>query len=95
MMNEKIIRPAVFILTAVIHLLVILFLAFNMDKRAQEELENARIMKLADLDELPPPPPPPEEEIPQVEEIAETMVETETPPEQIIVPAGTLTVTAA
>jgi protein TonB len=90
-MNEKIVRLAVFIFVAVLHILVILFVAFNVDKQVQEELENARIMKLTDLDELPPPPPP-EEEIPQVEAIAETMIETDIVPVQTIVPAGTLTV---
>jgi protein TonB len=92
MMNEKILRPAIFIIAAVLHLLVIFFLVFDMQKLVQEEPENARVMKLTDLDELPPPPPPPEpeREIPQVEAIAETMIETDIPPVQEIVAAGTL-----
>jgi protein TonB len=49
-------------------------------------------MKLTDLAEIPPPPPPhPEkEEVPQVEAIAETMIETDIPPVQTIVAAGTI-----
>jgi len=91
-MNEKLLRLTVFIIAAVLHLVVILFLVFDTQRAAQTENENARIMKLTDLDELPPPPPPPErQEIPQVEEIAETMIETDTPPVQEIVAAGTIT----
>jgi protein TonB len=47
-------------------------------------------MKLTDLAELPPPADP---EIPQVEEIAEVMIETDIPPVQNVVAAGTLNVT--
>jgi protein TonB len=91
MLNEKLLRPAVFIIAAVLHVLVLLFLAFNVNQLAQEDPENARIMKLVDLDEAPPPPPE-EEVIPQVETIAETMIETDTPPVQQVVAAGTLTI---
>jgi len=90
-MNDKFLRFTVFIIAAVLHLVVILFLVFDTQRAAQTENENARVMKLTDLDELPPPPPPPErQEIPQVEEIAETMIETDTPPVQEIVAAGTI-----
>jgi|TergutMp193P3_1026864.scaffolds.fasta_scaffold00054_26 protein TonB len=90
-MNEKFLRPLIFIFAAALHLLVIFFLVFDTQKLAQEEPENARVMKLTDLDEIPPPPPPePEPEIPQVEAIAETMIETDTPPVQEVVAAGTL-----
>jgi len=88
-MNEKLLRLTVFIVAAVIHLVVILFFVFDTQRAAQAENENARIMKLTDIDELPPPPS--KEEIPQVEEIAETMIETDTPPVQEIVAAGTIT----
>jgi len=70
-----------------LHLLVIFFLVFDTERLVQEEPENARVMKLTDIDELPPPPDP---EIPQVEEIAETMIETDIPPVQTVVAAGTL-----
>jgi len=88
-MNEKILRLTVFIVAAALHLIVLFFLAFNMQRSLQIEDENARIMKLTDIDELPPPPPP-EPEIPQVEEIAEEMIETDIPPIQEVVGAGTI-----
>ena len=81
-------RLTVFIVAAALHLIVLFFLAFNMQRSMQIEDENARIMKLTDIDELPPPPPEPD--IPQVEEIAETMIETDTPPIQEVVAAGTI-----
>jgi len=87
-MNEKMLRLTVFIVAAALHLIVLFFLAFNMQRSMQIEDENARIMKLTDIDELPPPPPEPD--IPQVEEIAETMIETDTPPIQEVVAAGTI-----
>ena len=88
-MNEKVLRLTVFIVAAALHLIVLFFLAFNMQRSLQIEDENARIMKLTDIDELPPPPPP-EPEIPQVEEIAEEMIETDIPPIQEVVGAGTI-----
>ena len=88
-MNEKILRLTVFIIAAALHLIVLLFLAFNMQRSMQIDEDNARIMKLTDIDELPPPPPP-EPEIPQVEEIAEEMIETDIPPIQEVVAAGTI-----
>ena len=95
-MNEKFLRPLIFIFAAALHLLVIFFLVFDTQKLAQEEPENARVMKLTDLDEIPPPPPPePEPEIPQVEAIAETMIETDVPPVQEVVAAGTIITTVA
>jgi protein TonB len=87
MTNEKLLRPIIFIIAAALHLLVIFFLVFNTERLVQEEGENARVMKLTDIDELPPPPDP---EIPQVEEIAETMIETDIPPVQNVVAAGSL-----
>jgi len=86
-MNEKLLRPVVFIAALVLHLLVLFFIVFDVDRLAQEDFENARIMKLTDIDELPPPPDP---EIPQVEEIAEVMVETDIAPIQNVVAAGSL-----
>jgi protein TonB len=89
MLNERILRPAVFAAAALLHAAAILFLAFNVASVKQEAPENARVMKLTDLAELPLPEP--EEEIPPVEKIAETMIETDIPPVQIIVPADTIT----
>jgi len=85
-MNEKILRLAVFIAAAALHLLVIFFFVFDTQRSVQIEDENARIMKLTDIDELPPPEP----EIPRVEEIAESMIETDTPPIQEVVAAGSI-----
>jgi len=92
-MNEKFIRLIILIITAAIHLVVIFFLVFESKIPIQEIPENAKIMKLLDLAELPPPPPPEEiaPEIPVVEEIAEVIIETDIAPVQIIVAAGSVT----
>jgi protein TonB len=96
MKHEKLLRLLLFAAVAAIHILLILFLAIN--TRApndQDEMERARVMKLVDVDELPPPPPPPEEELlPQVEAIAEIMIETDEAPLQTVVAPGTLTAPA-
>jgi len=86
-MNEKLIRIIILIFTAVLHLAVIFFLVFDTDRLSQEASENARVMKLIDMEELPPPPPP---DIPVVEEIAENMIETDIAPIQTVVAAGTI-----
>jgi len=85
-----------FLIVALIHVILIFFITFNMKIDTQARPENARMMKLTDFSEIepePPPPPPEEIQIPQVESIAETMIETETVPEQIVVAPGTVTVT--
>jgi protein TonB len=84
MTNEKRIRTSIFIFAAVIHLLA-LFIVFKTDRLYQEAPENARIMKLTDFEEAPPLPEP---ELPQVEAIAEKMIETDTAPEQHVLGAG-------
>lgn len=94
-MNEKLLKVILFVGVAALHALLILFLVFNMNTMQQDLGELARVMKLADLEEQPPPPPPPppeEEALPQVEAIAETMIETETAPLQTVVAPGTLNV---
>jgi protein TonB len=83
MTNEKRIRTYIVIFAAAIHLLA-LFIVFKTDRLIQEAPENARIMKLTDFEEAPPPDP----EIPQVEAIAEKMIETDTAPEQHVLGAG-------
>lgn len=94
-MNEKKLKFLVFIISAALHI-VILFLVFDVNKIIREESHEPRLMKLTDLAELPPPQPPilppVELDIPQVEEIAETMIETEIPPVQNVAAAGTLLV---
>jgi len=97
-LNENRIRLLIFLTVAVLHIVLIFFLSFNLKAASQAQSENARIMKLTDLSEIepePPPPPPEEIQIPQIESIAETMIETEEVPEQLIVAPGTITATAA
>jgi len=83
MTNEKIIRTSIFIFAAVVHLLVLFFLVFKTNVLIQEAPENARIMKLTDFEELIPEP-----EVPQVEAIAEKMIETDVVPDQHVLAAG-------
>ena len=96
MLNENRLRLLIFFIVAVIHIVLIFFLTFNLKIDFQAQPENARMMKLTDLAELepePPPPPPPEEvQIPMVESIAETMIETDEVPDQIVVAPNTITV---
>ena len=86
-MNEKQRKLLIFAITAAIHVIVIFFVAFDTKVLLQETTELARIMKMTDLAELPPPPAA-DPEIPQVEEIAEVMIETDTPPVQTVVGIG-------
>jgi protein TonB len=67
-------------------------LAFTVNTVMGPASEQARVMKLSDIEEEAPPPPPPPEEEPRntVEAIAETMIETDTAPNQTVVAAGTL-----
>lgn len=89
-MNEKLIRLIILIITAAVHIVIIFFLVFDTNILVQQSSEHARVMKLIDMEELPPPPPAADPEIPQVEEIAEIMVETDFVPAQEVVAAGTL-----
>ena len=91
MPSEKILRTLLFTAVAAAHVILILFIAFKVNTVQQEPAELSRVMKVSDLDEAPPPPPPEPEPPPQVESIAETMIETEVVPEQVIVAPGTLT----
>jgi protein TonB len=90
MTGEKKLRAILFILVAAAHGLLIFFLAFNVNAAKSAGSEEARIMKLTDLEEEPPPPEETKPETVVVEEIAETMIETDTPPDQKVVAAGTL-----
>ena len=91
MLNEKRLRALLFIAVAALHAILLLFIAFNVKTVSQDAEENARVMKVTDLAEAPPPP---DEEIPQVEAIAETMIETDTEPLQTIVAPGSITTSA-
>jgi protein TonB len=91
-LNENRIRLLIIFLVAVIHILLIFFLSFSLKVDSQAQSENARMMKLTDLSMIEPEPPPPQEiQIPMVESIAETMIETEVMPEQLVVAPGTIT----
>lgn len=88
------VRFIVFLLVAVLHGVLILFFVINIEAAVKEPELPAMVMKLADIQEEeppPPPPPPPEKEPPPlqniVEAVAETMIETEVVPEQIIAAA--------
>jgi protein TonB len=85
MLNEKILKPVIFIIVAVLHAIIILFLVFKVSAEVPRTPENARVMKLTDIAEIIPDP-----EIPQVEEIAEVMIETDVAPVQNVVAAGSL-----
>ncbi|MCL2265129.1 MAG: energy transducer TonB [Treponema sp.] len=93
-MNEKRRRIIIFLFTAFLHLALIFFIAFETKIIYQQPSEHAKVMKVTDLAErplAPPPPPPPplsESEIPQVEDIAEIMIETDEVPIQEIIDTG-------
>jgi protein TonB len=85
-------RLILFIAVAAVHGALILGLAVSTGAARGSVPEHARVMKLADLAEAPPPPPPPPEPEPEkvVEAIAETMIETDTVPEQTVVPPASI-----
>jgi len=85
--SQRRFRLLLFFAVAIIHVLLLFLIAFNVKTASQEAEENARVMKLTDLAEAPPPP---EEELPLVEAIAETMIETDTEPLQTVVATGSL-----
>jgi protein TonB len=95
------IRFITFVLVALLHGVLILFLAVKVNTALQETDEPIPVMKVLDLaeDEPPPPPPPPEpppDNPNAVESIAETMIVTEEVPEEQTVGApGTLAVSRA
>jgi protein TonB len=87
---ERKLRLILFLVVAAVHGLLIFSLAFNVSASLGDASDEARIMKLTDLEEEPPPPEEEPEPEAVVEEIAETMIETDTPPDQKVVAAGTL-----
>jgi protein TonB len=75
-------RSLIFTAVAVLHVLLIIFVAFNIETVIAEPEPVAGVMKLLDVEELIPPPP---ERIYEpvtntVETVAETMIETDEPP---------------
>ena len=77
-------RFVLFAAAALVHLLVILFAAFKVNTAVREPEPAAEVLKLVDRREAAPPPPPRERPPAPgqntVEAVAETMIETETPP---------------
>jgi protein TonB len=86
----KKIRYLVFLLVTLLHVILIFFLVFKMDVPLKEPEPETKIMKLADVrEDLPPPPPPPKRPPPlvqqnTVEPIAESMLETDEVPEEVV-----------
>jgi protein TonB len=85
------IRFLVFLFAGMVHALLLAFVVFRMETTEQAEEVPANIMKLVDVrEETPPPPPPPPRERPPeifqntVEAVAETMVETDEVPDEVI-----------
>jgi protein TonB len=93
-MNEKLIRLTIIIFTVILHLLIILFFTFDMQISFSQPAEFARVMKVTDFAELPPPPSLSDTEVQKTESIAETMIETDTPPVQEIISSGSFYVNA-
>ena len=79
------VRLVSFAAVAVLHIMLLLFVAFRMEIAVKNEEPVAGVMKLVDVqEELPPPPPP---DIPYTntqESIAETMIETEVEPPSFV-----------
>ena len=79
------VRPLLFAAVAALHIIVIVFVAFNMDTVMQSEEPGAGVMKLVDVEEDIPPPPVKLPDTPftnTLESVAESMIEADviTPP---------------
>lgn len=49
MMNKKILRPLIFVITALLHLALLLFTTVNIENSNRNESQNAGVMKLTDI----------------------------------------------
>jgi protein TonB len=87
--NMARLRLLIFAAVGALHIVLIFFVAFQMNVSEQVQPQQAAVMRLLDVSEVIPPPPPPEvmPEIIQTttEAIAEHMIETDEVPQQIIV----------
>jgi protein TonB len=86
-------RVIIFAGVTVLHIALILLVAFNIETVIKEPEPVAGVMKLVDLqEEIPPPPPPPEEppvlQTTTQEPIAENVIETEEDPPPISAPVS-------
>jgi protein TonB len=85
-------RFIIFLVVAGLHGILLLFFVINIEASVAEPEQPVQVMKLTDIQEEEPPPPPPPREEPlllqtTVEAIAETMIETEIVPEQLVIAA--------
>ncbi|MDR0554404.1 MAG: energy transducer TonB [Treponema sp.] len=84
-------RLILFIAVGLLHLVLILFFVIQVDAGVGAPDESASVIKLTDLmEEEPPPPEEAEQPVSRVESIAETMIETDEAPNQVVVAPGTL-----
>ncbi|MDR2314491.1 MAG: TonB family protein [Spirochaetaceae bacterium] len=90
MTSQTKLRLILFFIIAAVHGILIFFLAFNISVAIEPFSENARIMKLTDIEEKAPPPSPESVRESTVEAIAETMIETDVVPGQTMVATETL-----
>jgi protein TonB len=84
-------RFIIFLVVAGLHIILLLFFVINIEVSAAEPEQQVQVMKLTAIQEEEPPPPPPKEEPlliqTTLEAVAETMIETDVVPEQIVVAA--------
>lgn len=87
--NESAIRRLLFLFTALLHIVLLVFVVIPAGKKIMNEEPIAGIMKLVDVEEELPPPPviqrPPEVFTNTVEAVAENMIETDEVPDSTIV----------
>jgi protein TonB len=75
-MNEKLLRLAVLIFTALLHITILLFFFVRVENFFEKESQTVRVMKLTDFNEISPPVV--EDELPPViEELTEIYIETD------------------
>jgi protein TonB len=92
MRKPTIVRLVIFLFAAGLHGILLFFLVFRVAATVEEPEPVVSVMKLTDLREAPPPPPPPPEKPPEiqqttVEAVAETMIETDEVPPEVVAPA--------
>jgi protein TonB len=92
--NTNLTRFIIFLAVGILHLILIFFFVIKVDAAMAVPEQPAAVMKLTDIqEEAPPPPPPPAPPEPEepmqntVEAIAETMIETDEEPKQIVTTA--------
>ena len=86
--GENKLRLILFVIVALLHACLLFFVAFQIEKAPEEREEPANLISLVDIQEdIPPPPPrepPPEIFTNTTESIAETMIETDEEPPDIV-----------